>query len=78
MATEEIPDETTVEDDCTVRIPERVRERLDVDPGDKIRWLVTDEGELSVEVVQQEYGVFEDAETVSLGDVPDDALGMEN
>lgn len=78
MATEEIPDETTVEDDWTVRIPERVRERLDVDPGDKIRWVVTDEGELSVEVVEQEYGVFEDAKTVSLGDVPDDALGMEN
>ena len=78
MATEEISDETTVEDDCTVRIPERVRERLDIDPGDKIRWLVTDEGELTVEVVEQEYGVFEDAETVSLGDVPDDALGMEN
>ena len=73
MATEELPDETTVEDDYAVRIPER----LDVSPGDRLRWVVTDRGELSVEVVEQEYGVFEDAEPVSLGDVPDDPLGTE-
>lgn len=77
MVTEKIPDETRVEDDYAVRIPERVRERLGVSPGDKLRWVVTDEGDLSVEMVEQEYGVFEDAEPVSLGDVPDDALGTE-
>lgn len=42
-----------------------------------VRWNVTEDGELEVEVVRQEYGVFEDAPVVSLGDVPDDSLGME-
>jgi len=77
MPTGEIPDESKVEDDNAVRIPTRVRDQLDVSPGDRVRWNVTDDGELTVEVVEQEYGVFEDAPVVSLGEVPDDPLGTE-
>lgn len=77
MATDETPDESRVEDDFSVRIPPSVRDELDVSPGDRVEWRVTDDGELAVEVVEQEYGAFDDAEVVSLGDVPDDTLGME-
>lgn len=77
MATEENRDETTVGDDYAVRIPARVRKQLDVSPGDRIRWGVSDDGTLKIDVVEQEYDVFGDAETVSLGDVPDDTLGLD-
>ncbi|WP_135824906.1 AbrB/MazE/SpoVT family DNA-binding domain-containing protein [Halorussus ruber] len=72
MATDDIPNQSRVGDDYSVRLPARVREELDVSPGDRIEWRVTDDGELAVEVVEQEYGVFDDAETVSLGGAADD------
>jgi AbrB family looped-hinge helix DNA binding protein len=43
-----------------VTIPAAVRRRLDIEPGDKLRWTVDDEGNLTVEVVQQRYGAFDD------------------
>jgi AbrB family looped-hinge helix DNA binding protein len=59
--------ETKVTDHGGTTIPAEIRESLDIDPGDKIRWTITDEGELTVEVVKQETGVFDDFEPVSLG-----------
>jgi bifunctional DNA-binding transcriptional regulator/antitoxin component of YhaV-PrlF toxin-antitoxin module len=44
-----------------VSIPAGIRRRLDIEDGDTIRWRVVD-GELSVEVVNQETGVFDDYE----------------
>jgi AbrB family looped-hinge helix DNA binding protein len=80
MATEELSDDSKVRDDGSLRIPERVRERLDLDPGDRLRWNVTEDGELEVEVVRQEYGVFEDAPVVSLGGAADDhdSMGLDD
>ncbi|MFB6176931.1 MAG: AbrB/MazE/SpoVT family DNA-binding domain-containing protein [Halobaculum sp.] len=52
-------DESTVADDGTVELPESVRRRLDIEPGDTLRWDV-DDGTLSVAVVRQRYGAFED------------------
>lgn len=68
------------EADFAVRISPRVREELDVSSGYKIRWSVTDDGELEIKVVEQEYGVFDDAETVSLGGGADehDCMGLEH
>ncbi len=43
-----------------VTIPASLRRRLDISPGDKLRWDVDDDGELSVEVVKQRYGAFDD------------------
>jgi antitoxin PrlF len=60
-------EETTVNDRGGTTIPSEIRESLDIDGGDKLRWTVTDEGELSVEVVKQETGVFDDFEPMSLG-----------
>ncbi|QSG12826.1 AbrB family transcriptional regulator [Halapricum desulfuricans] len=43
-----------------VTIPASLRHRLDIEAGDKLRWDIDDEGNLSVEVVKQRYGAFED------------------
>jgi AbrB family looped-hinge helix DNA binding protein len=83
MATDEsseTTDETTVNENYAATIPARVRERVDVQPGDKIRWTATEEGQLRVEVVKQRYGVWEDAEPQSLGEVTEediDAMGVD-
>jgi AbrB family looped-hinge helix DNA binding protein len=67
MATEEAPQETKVSDRGMVTIPADLRRRLDIEPGDKLRWDVDDEGDLSVEVVKQQYGAFDDFEPVPMG-----------
>lgn len=60
MATEDAPEETTVSDRGMVTIPASLRRRLDIEAGDKLRWDSDEEGNLSVEVVRQRYGAFED------------------
>ncbi len=67
MATEEAPEETKVNDRGMVTVPASLRRRLDIEAGDKLRWAVDDEGNLSVEVVKQRYGAFDDFEPVSMG-----------
>jgi looped-hinge helix DNA binding domain, AbrB family len=62
MAADEAPAETTVSDRGMVTIPAALRRRLDIEPGDKLRWTADDERTLSVEVVKQRYGAFEDDE----------------
>lgn len=60
MATRETPEKTTVSDRGMVTIPASLRRRLDIEAGDKLRWDVNEDGTLSVEVVRQRYGAFED------------------
>lgn len=60
MATDSVPEETTVSDRGMVTIPADLRRRLDIEPGDKLRWETDGEGNLSVEVVKQRYGAFTD------------------
>ena len=67
MATEEGFKETKVSDRGMVTIPADLRRRLDIEPGDKFRWRTDDQGNLSVEVVKQRYGAFDDFEPVSMG-----------
>ena len=67
MATEEAPEETKVSDRGMVTIPASLRHRLDIEAGDKLRWEIDDEGNLSVEVVKQRYGAFDDFEPVPMG-----------
>jgi AbrB family looped-hinge helix DNA binding protein len=67
MAAEHTPEETKVSDHGMVTIPASLRRRLDIEAGDKLRWAVDDEGDLSVEVVKQRYGAFDDFEPVSMG-----------
>lgn len=67
MATRDVPEETTVGERGMVTIPASLRKRLDVDAGDKIRWDVDEAGNLSVDVVKQRHGAFDDFEPVSMG-----------
>lgn len=60
MAAEEAPEETTVSDRGMVTIPAALRRRLDIEPGDKLRWDTDEAGNLSVEVLRQRYGAFSD------------------
>lgn len=71
MATDEDVDVTTVDDHYAVRIPPALRSRLDVEPGDTIRWTVTDDGTFELEPVGQEYGAFDGFEPFDVG--PTDA-----
>lgn len=61
-------EETKVSDRGMVTIPAELRRRLDIEPGDKLRWTLTDEGALSVEIVHQREGVFDDFEPVDAGE----------
>ena len=67
MATGEPPEETTVSDGGMVTIPAALRRRLDIEPGDKLRWTTDGKGNLSVEVVKQHCGAFDDFEPVQMG-----------
>jgi len=59
MATQEPAEETKVSDSGVVTVPAALRRRLDIEPGDKLRWSTDDEGNLSVEIVRQRYGAFD-------------------
>ena len=59
--------ETKVSDRGMVTIPADVRHRLDIEPGDTLRWDVDDDGSIHVDVVQQRHGAFDDAPTAELG-----------
>lgn len=63
----EAPEETTVSDRGMVTIPASLRKRLGIEPGDKLRWNADEQGTLSVEVVKQRYGAFDDFEPVPMG-----------
>ena len=67
MATEGAPEETKVSDHGMVTIPASLRRRLDIEAGDKLRWDTDEEGNLSVEIVKQRYGAFDDFEPVPMG-----------
>jgi AbrB family looped-hinge helix DNA binding protein len=59
--------ETTVTDSGRVTIPADIRLQLGIESGDLLRWKAVDDTTLSVEVVTQEYGAFDDFEPVSMG-----------
>lgn len=67
MAADESPEETTVNDSGMVTVPAPLRRRLDIEAGDKLRWAVEDDGSLSVDVVRQRHGAFDDFDPVPMG-----------
>ena len=52
MATDDTARETAVNDSGMVTVPAEVRRRLDLGPGDKLRWRVSESEELHVEVLR--------------------------
>ncbi len=75
MAVDDAPEETKVSDRGMVTIPADIRRRFGIDAGDKLRWNVDDEGQLTVDVVHQREGVFDDFEPVDVG--PTNAVDIE-
>lgn len=67
MSTDGSSEETKVSDRGMVTVPAAIRRRLDIEPGDKLRWHVDEDDTLSVEVVRQGYGAFDDFEAESMG-----------
>ena len=61
-----VKDETTVNESYSVTVPASIRRDADIEAGDKLRWTVTDDGTLSVEVVKQRYGAFSDLDPVEI------------
>lgn len=66
MATNE--KETTVNGSFAVTIPVAVREDLDLEPGDRLRWGVDDTGRLVAEIVRERYGIADDLEPIDMGE----------
>lgn len=60
-----------------VTISAAIRRRLDIDAGDKLRWTTDSEGSLTVEVVHQREGVFDDSEPIDVGETNAVEIGNE-
>lgn len=57
----------------SVTVPAAVRREAGVEAGDKIRWHVDDEGDLSIELVKQRYGAFSQLEPIDIDESTDAA-----
>jgi antitoxin PrlF len=68
---QEVEDETTVNESYSVTVPASVRREAGVEAGDKLRWQVGDDGTISVELVKQQYGVFSQLQPVDIGEETD-------
>ncbi len=69
----EVEDETTVNESYSVTVPAAVRREAGVEAGDKIRWHVDQDGDVSIELVKQHYGAFSRLEPVDTGEPTDAA-----
>ncbi len=59
MGSESVDSESKVSGN-QANIPASIRQELDIDDGDKLRWQIEDDGTLRVQVVQQRSGTFSD------------------
>ena len=66
MATEQGYEQTQVTERGMVTIPADLQ-RLDIEPGDKIRWTADEDGTLSAEVLKRRDGAFDDFDAVPMG-----------
>lgn len=72
MAVEDPEDaETTLDERYAVTLPPNLRERLDLEPGNRLRWSVTDDGRLVGEIVHERYGVAEELEPIDIEEETD-------
>jgi AbrB family looped-hinge helix DNA binding protein len=60
-------EETAVTERWGVTIPAAIREELDIEPGDKIRWSITESGDVDITVVRERRGALADAEPIDAG-----------
>ena len=59
MRSERVDSESKVSGN-QANIPAHIRRELDIDDGDTLRWHITDDGTLRVQVVHQRRGTFGD------------------
>lgn len=69
--------ETTLDEHYTVTVPAKLRERLDLEPGNRLRWTVTDDGRLLGEVVRERYGVAEELDPIDIEEETDAVVDTE-
>lgn len=69
----DVEDETTVNESYSVTVPAAVRRAADVEAGDKLRWAVDEDGNLSVTVLKQRSGAFSELNPVDIGESTDAA-----
>lgn len=60
--------ETTVNGSYAVTIPAAVRENLDLEPGDRLRWDVDEAGRLVAEIIRERYGLADELNPVDMGE----------
>jgi bifunctional DNA-binding transcriptional regulator/antitoxin component of YhaV-PrlF toxin-antitoxin module len=59
-------DETTVNDSYSVTVLASIREQADIESGDEIRWSVDDDETVSIGIVKQRVGAFDEFKTASM------------
>lgn len=64
----ETEDETTVNESYSVPVPAAIRREAAVEAGDTLRWRVTEDETLSVELIKQHYGAFSELTPVDTGE----------
>lgn len=64
-------DETTVNESYAVTIPASLRDDLDLEPGDRLRWSVDDDERLVADIVRERHGAFSDLEPIDVGETTD-------
>lgn len=60
--------ETTVNSSFSATIPAEVRDQLDLEPGDRLRWSVDEDGRLIAEIIRERYGLMADMEPIDMGE----------
>jgi len=70
MSSDRVDAESTVSGN-QANIPARIRHELGIDDGDQLRWEVSDDGRIQVEVIQQEAGSFAEFDGYEGGEATD-------
>lgn len=63
-----VEDETTVNESYSVTVPAAVRRIAGIEAGDELRWIVDEDGTISVEPVDKRHGAFSELDPVDTGE----------
>ncbi|USZ67123.1 AbrB/MazE/SpoVT family DNA-binding domain-containing protein [Halorussus salilacus] len=69
--------ETILDERYAVTVPAKFRERLDLEPGNRLRWTVTNDGRLLGEIVRERYGVAEELDPIDIEEETDAVVDTE-
>lgn len=63
-----IEQETKVTERGDIHIPNNILEEADIESGDRVRWRLESDGTLSIEIIRERVGAFDDFEPADMGD----------